>query len=230
MQFVLQVTAWTIGVALELLIIGALLQGHYRRYPFFFVYCLGNFLTTVIDISVNAAHFAGVPGFKGIRVRWYWVNEGIMQALVFALVISLIYHATKSIGPRRVVRASLVTAATLFAGISFLVHYGPHLMLSTWMTPWSRDLNFCSAILDLALWAMLIGSRENDKRLLLLSGSLGIQFTAEAIGEAIRAISGIRGVFAGNVLMVVANLIVLYIWWRTFRQAPSKEKARVLAK
>ncbi len=226
MQLVVQVVAWTIAVPLELLVIGALLRGHYRRYPFFFLYCLGYFLTTAIDISVNTAYFAGIRGAKGNRVFWYWTNEGIMQALVFALVISLIYHATKNIGPRRMVRVLLVAGAILFAGISFLVHYGPHVALSTWMTPWSRDLNFSSTILDLALWAMLIGSREKDKRLLLLSGSLGIQFTSEAIGEAIRAIShGIGGVMAGNILMLVANVSVLYIWWRTFRQHPAKAAA-----
>jgi hypothetical protein len=222
MHFALQVAAWIIGVPLELLLIAALLQGHYYRYPFFFLYCLGNFFTTVIDVSVNAAYWGGAHGFKGLRVWWYWVNEGIMQALVYALVISLIYHATKNIGPRRVVRASLVAGAVLFAGITFLVHYGPNLVLSAWMTPWTRDLNFCSAILDLALWSILIASREKNRRLLLLSGSLGIQFTTEAIGEAIRAISGARGVVVGNVLMVVANLAVLFIWWRTFRPAPSK--------
>ena len=179
----------------------------------------------MIDISVNAAYYARIPGAKGHRVLWYWTNEGIMQALVFALVISLIYHATKNIGPRRVVRIVLVAGAFLFAGISFLVHYGTDLNLSVWMTPWSRDLNFCSAILDLALWAMLIGSREKDRRILLLSGSLGIQFTSEAIGEAIRAISGTGGVIAGNVLMLAANLAVLYIWWRTFRRQPAKAAA-----
>lgn len=225
MQIALQVAAWAIGVPLELLLIAALLQGHHRRYPLFFVYCLGNFFTTVIDISVFGAYFAGVPGFKYYRVRWYWINEGIMQVLTYVLVISLIYHATKNLGPRRVVRASLLSAAVLFGGITFLVHYGPQLNLSTWMTPWTRDLNFCSTILDLALWAMLIGSREKDRRLLLLSGSLGIQFTSEAIGEAIRVISsGARGVLAGNLLMLIANLAVLYIWWRTFRQPPVPQK------
>ena len=233
MQLVLQVVAWTIAVPLELLIIGALLQGHYRRYPLFFLYCLGLFLTTVIEISVNAAYYARIPGAKGHRVWWYWVNEGIMQALVFALVISLIYHATKNIGPRRVVRIVLVAGALLFAGISFLVHYGTDLQLSVWMTPWSRDLNFCAAILDLALWAMLIGAREKDRRILLLSGSLGIQFTSEAIGEAIRAVSATGGVMEGNVLivavgnvvMIAAYLAVLYIWWRTFRRQPAKAAA-----
>ena len=232
MQLALQVVAWTIAVPLELLSSLRCCRDTIAAIPFSSFTASVYFLTTVIDISVNAAYYARIPGAKGHRVLWYWVNEGIMQALVFALVISLIYHATKNIGPRRVVRIVLVAGAFLFAGISFLVHYGTDLNLSVWMTPWSRDLNFCSAILDLALWAMLIGSREKDRRILLLSGSLGIQFTSEAIGEAIRAISGTGGVIAGmlivavgNVVMIAANLAVLYIWWRTFRRQPAKAAA-----
>jgi hypothetical protein len=225
MQQFLQVAAWAIGVPLEILIIAALLQGHYRRYPFFFLYAIGNFLTTAIDVSVNVAYYMRVPGAKGSRVWWYWTNEGVVQVLVYALVISLIYHATRRIGPRRLMRTLLLVGAVLFGGVSFLIHYRFELMVSAWMTPWTRDLNFCSAILDLALWAMLIGSREQDKRLLLLSGSLGILFTSEAIGEAIRSISGSAGVMAGNLLMLIANLVVLYIWWRTFRAAPGKKTA-----
>jgi hypothetical protein len=224
MLLALQVIGWAVGVPLEVLIIAALLRGHYRRYPFVFLYSLGNFFTTIIDISTYAAYFAGVPGFKQIRVWWYWRNEGVMQVLTYAVVISLIYHATKNLASRRLVRVGLVSGAVLFASISFLRHYGPQLPLSTWMTSWTRDLSFCSTILDLALWAMLIGSREKDKRLLLLSGSLGIQFTSDAIGEAIRSISSSPGVMAGNVLMLIANLVVPYIWWRTFRQPPTKEE------
>ncbi len=32
------------------------------------------------------------------------------------------------------------------------------------MTPWARDLNFGSAILDMALWAMSIARRQKDSR------------------------------------------------------------------
>ena len=41
------------------------------------------------------------------------------------------------------------------------------------MTPWTRDLNFGAAILDLGLWALLIGSRQKDRKLLLVTGALG---------------------------------------------------------
>ena len=217
-QLALQIGGWLIGVPLEILIIAAVLRQDYSRYPFFFLYILADFLTTAIDISVTIAYYSRVPGARGARVLWYWINEGILQTLVFALVVSLIYHATAQIRSRRLVRTALVIGATIFAAASFFIHYGRHLQLSTWMTPWSRDLNFTSAILDLALWAMLIASREKDRRLLILSGALGIQFTGEAIGEAIRGLThNVNVVYAGNLVIMTANLVVLYIWWQAFR-------------
>jgi hypothetical protein len=96
------------------------------------------------------------------------------------------------------------------------------------MTPWTRDLNFCSAILDLALWALLIAAREKDQCLLLLSGGLGIKFTGEAVGTSIRQLA-LRTrsrtlSLSGGVLMLLANLIFLYIWWQAFRTTPVRQQ------
>jgi hypothetical protein len=96
------------------------------------------------------------------------------------------------------------------------------------MTPWTRDLNFGSAILDLGLWTLLVASREKDRLLLMLSGALGIQFTGEAIGGSLRNVAvAIYGrtvqarplILTGNVLMMAADLACMYIWWRAFREA-----------
>jgi len=93
------------------------------------------------------------------------------------------------------------------------------------MTPWTRDLNLCSAILDMALWALLIASRDKDYCLLLLSGGLGIRFTGEAIGTSLRQLAlSTRSrplSLSGGVLMVLANLVFLYVWWQAFRRRPS---------
>jgi hypothetical protein len=98
------------------------------------------------------------------------------------------------------------------------------------MTPWTRDLYFGSAVLDLGLWTLLIASREKDRLLLLLSGALGIQFTGEAIGGSVRYLAvtiygrtapAVSLIMAANVLMMAANLGCMYIWWRAFREAPA---------
>ena len=100
----------------------------------------------------------------------------------------MIYYATSKLAPRRIVRLGLIAGAVLFAGISFLVHYHPvpNMSYGLWATPWTRDLRVCAAVLDLALWAMLIASREKDQRLLMLSCALGIMFAGEAVGESLR--------------------------------------------
>lgn len=226
MQLAIQVCNYLIGVPLELLIIAALLRGPYRRFPVIFVYIIAYFLTTVAEIPVYIAFYAGVKGARGFRVKLYWVDEGILQLLVFAVVMSLIYEASSRVGSRRLVRAGLSVGAVVFAGVSFLLHYSPHVNLSVWMTPWTRDLSFCSTVLDVALWFLLIASRKKDTLLLMLSGALGIQFTGEAIGGSLRYLSTSTVVVgAGDILIVLADFICLYIWWQAFRGTPNKNRS-----
>ena len=212
------------GLPLEFLLIAALLSGSYKRFPFVFFYAVANLVTTIIEIPAYTDWFkrrdeAGA-GVHAARVYWY--NEWVLQVLVFAVVISLIYYATTGARLRRLVRSSLIAGAIMFAGVSFFIHYGPPPMkYGYWMTPWTRDLNFGAAILDLALWAKLIASRERDHRLLLISGALGMQFTGEAIGEAIRNLSIAKTIeslsLTGSVVTMLADLACLYVWWQTFR-------------
>ena len=226
MQLIIQICNYLIGLPLELLIIAALLRGAYRRFPFIFVYIVAYFLTTVAEIPVYIAYYSGIQSAKGYRVFLYWLDEGILQLLVFAVVMSLIYQASGRLQSRRMVRAGLIAAAIVFAGVSFLVHYHAHIPLGRWMTPWTRDLSFSSTILDLALWFLLIASRKKDSLLLMLSGALGIQFTGEAIGEALRTLSNSRlAVTGGDILIVAADFICLYIWWQAFRGAARTKNA-----
>jgi hypothetical protein len=178
----------------------------------------------VVDVPSAVGYRRGMQWAAFAFPAVYWFNAVVMQVLVYAVVMSLIYQATGQLRSRRIVRVSLIAGAILFAGISFLIHWNPALNTGSFMTPWTRDLNFCSAILDLALWALLIASREKHHRLLLLSGGLGIQFTGEAIGTSIvqlalrtrsRAMS-----FSGGVVMMLADLLFLYIWWQALRTAP----------
>jgi len=139
------------------------------------------------------------------------------------VVMSLIYQATAELRSRRILRLSLFAGAILFAGVAFFVHYNPNILTGLWMTSWTRDLNFCSAILDLALWALLIGRKEKDQRVLLLSGGMGVMFSGEAIGESLRQLaqrdrsSGLA--LSGGLIMMLSNLVFLFVWWQAFRPA-----------
>jgi hypothetical protein len=218
-RFAIQLCGLVIGLPLQLLIIGTLLRGGYRRFPFLFAYVIGDFLTTGVEIPSALGYHRGMQWAAFAFPAVHWFNVVVMQVLVYAVVMSLIYQATGKLQTRRIVRASLIVGAILFAGASFLIHRNPALNMGSFM------------ILDLALWALLIASREKDHRLLLLSGGLGIQFTGEAIGTSIvqlalrnrsRTLS-----LSGGVVMVLADLMFLYIWWQAFRMEPPRRNHRV---
>jgi hypothetical protein len=223
-RFAIQLCGLVIGLPLQLLIMGTLLRGGYRRFPFLFVYVVGDFLTTVVEAPSAVGYHRGMQWAALAFPAVHWFDVVVMQVLVYAVVMSLIYQATGQLRSRRIVRVSLIAGAILFAGISFLIHRNPALNTGSFMTPWTRDLNFCSAILDLALWALLIAAREKDHRLLLLSGGLGIQFTGGAMGRSIRQLAlrtRSRAMsLTGAVLILLADLVFLYIWWQALRTAP----------
>lgn len=222
-RFVIQVCGWAVGIPLEILVINALLRNGYRRYAVVFLYLLVNFVSTLVDIPIVTQSFlTHDPSVRRLAAEVYWINEWVLQVLIFATVLSLIDRAIALSRWRRIMRVVLALGAFLFAGIDFWMRYQPRAAgYGVWMTPWTSDLSFCATILDLALWMILIASRKSDRRLMLICGALGMQFTAEAIGEAIASLSVPRRSYAlataGSVVAVAGNLICLYIWWQTFR-------------
>ena len=227
MRFPLQVAGWAFGLPLEILIIATLLRGGYRRFPFIFLYVLSDFLTTVLEIPAEIEYVRGVKMTRAPYSALYWTDEVIVQILIYAVVMSLIFGSTRDLRSRRMVRAALLAGTILAAGISFVVHYNPALNPGSWMTPWTRDLNFCSAILDFGLWTLLIASRRRDHQLLLLSGALGIKFAGESIGESLRQLaiqSRSRPIsLTGNVIIMGANVFFLYLWWQALRTKRADE-------
>ncbi|HWB83151.1 MAG TPA: hypothetical protein VG675_03350 [Bryobacteraceae bacterium] len=214
-----------VGLPLELLIIAALLKGSFKRFPFVLVYTVALFLSTVAEIPAYTAYFSGIQ-LSHTRAFYFWLSEAILEPLIFCVVVGLIYQATARAERRRIVRAAFSVGPVIFAVVSFLVHYDKHEVVGRWMTLWVRDLSFCSTILDLALWTLLIAAKKKDHQLLMLSGALGILFTGEAIGHSLRQISPAT-VLPGDILIMLANIVCLYTWWQALRAAPVKRGAAV---
>jgi hypothetical protein len=200
---------WALGLSLQFLVISSLLKGLYKKFPFVFSYTVILFFTTVIEIAafLNAAD-------ARMAARYYWVNDLVLQSLVYAIVITLIYRA---LSPEKRARAGrwLIGLAVLIAIISALAHRDE--LLSLWMTKLSRDLNFTAAILDLMLWFILLAARRKNYLLLMMSGALGIQFTGAAIGQSLRYLTP-RTTMLGNLVLVFSHFLCLFIWWRAFRR------------
>jgi hypothetical protein len=225
MQFALQLIFWAIGLPLSVLVIAALLRGGYRLFPVLFVYQIVDLLLTVAGLPTYVAYYFYHDGGARIRMaKWSWWDDLLLQPLVLAVVVHMIFRATENIRSRRLMRAASIGYAFLIAGASFLVHYHPELPNGVWMAFWLRDLNFFgSAVLDLALWALLLWSRSNDSRLLFVSGGLGIQFTGEAIGDVFRSLSSQHRSrplsLTGSIVTTIADLLSLYVLWQAFRNS-----------
>ena len=234
LQNIIRVAGWLIGLPLEVLVIVSLARGSWRRFPVVLVYGAALFVTTLVEIPAFTQTFlTDDPAVLRHAARVYWIDEWILEVLVFAVVLSLIEQTASKERLRRVVRTGLAAGALLVAGITFYVEYlPPPAKFGYWMTPWTRDLNFSAAILDVALWMMLLASRNADRRLLLISSALGLQFTGEAIGEAIRKLSipsmAAPLALSGSVLSLAADMACLYLLWRTFR-AGAFERRPVLS-
>jgi hypothetical protein len=232
MQFAYTACAYFAGLLLDILVIAALLRNGYRRFPFLLAYVIVDLLTSVSEIRPVLALNNGQT--EEVRQAWalvYWWNERVIQVLMFLIVISLAYRAMAHFRPRRALLTCVVVATAVFAGISFAVHFDSQVSTGIWMTPWTRDMNFTAAILNLGLWAVLIASREKDHRILMVAGGLGIQFTGGAIGQAFRDFFQTRQIFVGDI-MYLSNLACLYIWWQAFRHprgeaGPSSDPPRI---
>lgn len=218
MQVVLQIAAYLIGLSLEVRVMAVMLRGPWKRYPFVFAYVLGDFLTTILEIRPSLQYTATAQAKKSFAFLYWW-DEQVMQLLVFLLVISLLYRAAAHLKARNTLLAGVICGSLLFAGITFLIYFNPTpsgpMGKWNWMTPWLRNLNFSAAILDLGLWALLIGARRKDYTLLLLSGGLGIQFTGGAIGQALRHMTH-SSVQVTAYFITLSSLACLYIFCQAF--------------
>jgi hypothetical protein len=229
MRFAVQLCLWIVGFPLQLMVIAALVRGAYRQYLLLFVYTIAAFLIAVAEIPIVLAKFSGQADGKAFG-DMYWADDVILQTLLYTVVINLIYKATARIQPRAVVRVILTVGALVFAAVSILIHYNADSARGEWMNLWTRDLSFCTTALDLALWTVLITTRNREPRVLLVSGALGIQFAGSAIGDAVQdlATRGYHSHFfnvgaarfvsvSGGIISSGTGFACLYFLWQAFR-------------
>src|ERR1700722_6481115 len=95
MQFELQLVFWAVWLPISVLLIAALLRGGYRLFPVLFVYQIVDFLMTIAGMPPYISYYFFHDSGARLRIgQWYWWDEMLMQLLVYAVVISLIYRAT----------------------------------------------------------------------------------------------------------------------------------------
>jgi len=209
MRQAIQWLLWILGLGLQFMVLSALLSGPIREYLAVFVYAAVLFLTTVVEIISQWDQ-------KGASELWqtvFWVCDFARLLGLYAVVISFVSHAVEDPGKRASVRRLLVTLSAILWLGSFYVHSGrnPNFV----MMNVSRNLSFCLALVNLALWFTLIAGSRRDSTLLMVTGGLGIQMTGEAIAQSLRQMSA--GTFPiGDIAAILSHFLCLFIWWQAF--------------
>jgi hypothetical protein len=215
----MQVVQWVFiisGAVVQVLLIAALVRGSYRDFPFLFAYAVASFLATAVEVAA----ILDLMGWSRYTYKYYWINDVILQILIVLLVFSLM-HVSLQENPRRpFVMRTLGLAAVAVAAVSLAVYWDEP--LNRKMTNIGRNLSFAAVLLNLALWMSLIRNRLPDRRVLLISGALGIQMAGQAIGHSLRQLATPRRslplVNAGNIVIAVAHVMCLYLWWQVLRK------------
>ena len=205
-----------IGGYLQLMVIASMVRSSYRNFPVLFTYVVASFLAAVVEMAV----FLDLMNWSAVTHNYYWVSEGILQLLVFLLVLSLIYRAMEGQPSRPSLMRLLAFGALAIISISYIANWGGPVNSS--MTMVFRNMSFAAVVLNLILWFMLIRHRGNDPRVLMISGGLGVQMAGEAIAHSLRRLAiphrSLGMVFAGNLVLLTSHLLALYIWWQTLRR------------
>lgn len=212
------------SLVLQVMVIQAFIRGPYRQYPFAFTYSLVLFFTTIMDT-------ARWSGAERLVPQEFYQTETLRQVFLFAVVVSFIDRAMEQFPYRQRVRGVLITLALAVAYGSILFHSegspvnAYYNQLGDLATRVARDLSFTAVVLTLLLWSILLGRRSVDRQLLLATGGLGLQFTGDAIGQSLRQLA-LPGrikwlVITANILIVLAHLMRVYVWWEAFRKEPT---------
>jgi hypothetical protein len=207
---ILQWSLWAVGLTLQYLVTQALIAGPFRQFTVVFAYILCLIITTVTDVIMSF----DLGSLGKIYLRYYWTADLLRESALYAVVISLVFHAMPDGRRRAALVRLLIVVAILFWIGSILAYQEPD--LNRWMVKVVRNLSFCSAVATLVLWFVLIASEKRDTRLLVITGGLGLQMTGEAICQSLRQISKHTSLI-GGLTMVFAHFLCLYIWWRAFQ-------------
>jgi hypothetical protein len=188
-----------------------ILKGQLRPYLALFLDLIVLFLSNVAELSLYGTD---------LYAKVFYINDLLRQAMVFILVISLVYRALTTHAGKRWLGRWIVIGATLLAAIfiSYALLNSTHGFIRP-MTNAIRNLSVTAMVMNLILWMLLLSSRTLDRRLLTVTSGLGIQMAGEAIGQSLRLMAKSLTPF-GNFVLIASHFLCLAIWISAFRQKP----------
>jgi len=221
-MIVLQWMFWILGGVLQVLALASVTRGPWKRFPVLTFYIILLALATVAEISMLVN-----PLSKEAQREYLWISNAIKQVFVFGVVLEFIWKAWKNSPQRKNIRY-VAAGAVVVTMVAVFMHRGDS-RIGPLMTNAIAYLSFYSAIWNLFLWSLLMRNRDRDRQLLTLTGGLGVQFTAEAIGQSVRNMAihnhSVAIVTIGNVILTTGHVLCLFFWWQALKR-PVVESAQ----
>lgn len=202
-----------------------MLQGAWRRFPLLFLYLL---LLLLLSVPLAIAFFRSGSQWTTMSATVYWILALLTQGIGILCVLAITRTATeKHAGAARIVR--LMAAGTVLVLLGSLLahwHYLSAFVYNRWLTHISRDLAVLSIVLNLLLWSRLLADRKRDPLVVLISAGLGVQFTGDAMGHALRYFPNeLKDL--GNLVFAGTTVLASFIWFRAFQRDAAKLPAKV---
>jgi hypothetical protein len=211
-----------VNLPCQVVLLNALLRGGLRTYPFLFAYVLVLFLSTIANIAASEG--------GSVLASWawtYWTIDLVLEGLLHALVLSLIWRALRANPNRsRIVRLMIAGVVLVWLAAAALSHSDSR---NEWMTNLAKYTSFAGAVMNLILWATLVQKRHPDTSVFMISGGYGLQSAGTAISHSLRALAVHNRsrplVYAGNFVGLIAHTLCILIWWRAIVREQSQPPA-----
>jgi hypothetical protein len=212
-------TLEAISIAIQAFVIVFLLRDSFRRYPLLLAYCVAQLAATISEEYVYR-----VFGDSPMYGKLYWTDEVTLDLLLFLMVIALIYRALEGSALRTAMGRLMGTVLVIVLVVPFVL-FSARRFSTSWFDSTSQLLNFGGAILNLALWTVLIGTKKRDPLLLTVSAGLGVAVTGAAIAFGLRRFTPPESTPQQlvNLFKTLTYLASVAIWCWAFRPGARKK-------
>jgi hypothetical protein len=201
-----------LGVALQIMVLSAMLHGLWSRYPLVFSYVVVSFFATVTQESFSYYFGRHTVAYA----RAYWIGDFAGTFLLLLVIIHLIRAAMAGHPHRGQVYWGLMLgmAATGVASVLFVTQHSRVFHLGSLLTELGRNYYFSAVLLNAILWVTLMRVQHPDRLVYLFSSGLGLKLTGAAIAHALRLTTSSQTYwFAANQILIFSYLASLYVWY-----------------
>jgi hypothetical protein len=220
---------WALGFLAEAYVVVCLcISKNPLRYLSLNVYMAATAVVTVVQFVVLRHFGVSSPLYAYV----YYYTDALLTISLFFVIMSFYYQIFQQMGVGKYVQWGSILLLSGTALLSYLVvrRMPTHHLTARFVVEMSQNLYFVGMVLTYLLWGAVIKLRETRTRLIQLVLALGIFFSAEAAGYALRNLfPGLETYFLKWIPPLAGTFLPL-AWAYTFTRVPEDarlETARV---